>query len=242
MASQLARCRWLVRCAPLVVLVAVALCLMVEQRGASARTDTLAETPLSREATKDAEALSGEILRSYESVPSRDRERRTVGSFGDSFYGTPLATELAVVYRVGKHSGYVLQADFAEDRNHTISPARVTQVRISERSHIPAEPLWRDLRVQSYALVLEAAHHQPLESQQWPLYWNVSVEYQEDREVGFGTTNTGVDLAKCDNPLPANALIAVDAQAKEVIGLAQVHAAIRLPMNLVGLFAPCYLR
>ena len=124
MASQLARCRWLVRCAPLVVLVAVALCLMVEQRGASARTDTLAETPLSREATKDAEALSGEILRSYESVPSRDRERRTVGSFGDSFYGTPLATELTVVYYSGKHSGYILQADYAENERHTISPAR----------------------------------------------------------------------------------------------------------------------
>lgn len=88
----------------------------VELRAASAQTDKQVETPLSCEATKDSEALSGEILRSYESVPSRDREGRTVGSFGDSFYGTPLATELAVVYYTGKHSGYILQADYAEGR------------------------------------------------------------------------------------------------------------------------------
>jgi hypothetical protein len=239
MASQLARCRWLVRRAPLLVL-AVALCLVAEPSVAGGAG--VGQTPLSREVTKDAEGLAAEILAGYRRASPKNRERRTVGSFGDSFYGTPLATELAVVYYSGEHSGYVLQADFAEDHSHTISPARVTQVRISERSRIPAEPLWRDLRVQSYALVLEAAHHQLLETQQWPLYWNVTVEYQEDREIGFGTTNTGADLGKCDNPLPANALIAVDAQAKEVIGLAQVHAAIRLPMNLVGLFAPCYLR
>ncbi len=242
MASQLARCRWLVRCAPLVVLVAVALCLMVEQRGASARTDTLAETPLSREATKDAEALSGEILRSYESVPSRDRERRTVGSFGDSFYGTPLATELTVVYYSGKHSGYILQADYAENERHTISLARVTNVRLSERLHIPTEPLWHDLRAHFYSVLLEAAHHAPLERHEWPLYWNVTTEYMDGESVGIGTTNYGIDPATCDNPLPASALAPVNAQAKEVVELAVAHAPIRLPKSLVSLFAPCYLR
>jgi hypothetical protein len=215
----------------------VALCLVAEPSAAGG------EMPLSREVTKDAEGLAGEILASYRSVPPRDREHRTVGSFGDSFYGTPLATELNVVYRVGKHSGYVLQADFAEDRDHTISPARVTRVRISEFLHIPAGPLSNDdLRGESYSVLLEAAHHQPLETKQWPLYWNVSVEYQEDREIGFGTTNTGIDPATCDNPLPTSALVAVDAQAQEVIKLAVAHAPIRLPQSLVSLFVPCYLR
>jgi hypothetical protein len=223
----------------LICLVATALCVAPTTTASAAQ---LTETPLSREATKDAEGLAGEILASYRSASPKDRERRTLGSFSDSFYGTPLATELGVVYRVGKHSGYVLQADFAEDRNHTISPARVTQVRISERLHIPAEPLWRDLRVQSYAVLLEAAHHQPLETKRWPLYWNLTAEYEEDREVGFGTTNTGIDPATCDNPLPASALAAVDTQAKEGIRLARVHAPISQPQSLVSLFAPCYLR
>lgn len=240
--SQLARCRSLVRCAPLVVLVAVALCLVGEPCAASAQAGKLGETPLSREVTQDAEALGGEILRSYESVPSRDRERRTVGSFGDSFYGTPLATELTVVYYSGKHSGYVLQADYADNVRHTISPARVTKVRISERLHIPTEPLWRDLQARFYSVLLEAAHHAPLERHQWPLYWNVTAEYMEGESVGFGTTNYGLDPATCDNPLPASALAPINAQAKEVVELAVAHAPIRLPRSLMSLFAPCYLR
>jgi hypothetical protein len=243
MASQLARCRWLVRCALLVLLVAVALCLVGGLRAAGAQMDKLVEAPLSREVTTDAEALGGEILRSYESIPSRDRERRTVGSFGDSFYGTPLATELTVVYYSGKHSGYILQADYAKNAQHTISPARVTKVRISEFRHIPAGPLWHDgLSVESYSVLLEAAHHEPLETRQWPLYWNVTVEYQEGQDVGFGTTNYGIDPAKCDNSLSASALAPVNAQAKEVIKLATAHAPIRMPQNLVSFFAPCYLR